>query len=33
MLVLLAVVLLNPHGLLNHIFGPAERAWGRVLAS
>jgi Zn-dependent protease len=33
MLVLLVIVLLNPHDLLGHIFDPAERAWGRVLAA
>jgi Zn-dependent protease len=31
MLVLLAIVLLVP-GVLEHIFGPAENAWARVLA-
>jgi Zn-dependent protease len=31
MLVLLVVVLLDPHGFLNQIFGPAERAWARLL--
>jgi hypothetical protein len=31
--VLLVLVLLNPHNFLNHVFGPAERAWAHLLAS
>ncbi|MDQ6784615.1 MAG: site-2 protease family protein [Actinomycetota bacterium] len=31
--ILLVVVLINPGGFLGHIFGPAERAWGRVLTA
>ncbi|HLH47133.1 MAG TPA: site-2 protease family protein, partial [Acidimicrobiales bacterium] len=33
MLVLLLVVLLDPHQFLERIFLPAERAWARVLAA
>jgi Zn-dependent protease len=31
MLVLLVVVLVHPGNFLNHVFGPAERAWARLL--
>lgn len=31
--VLLVVVLLDPGNFLSHLFGPAERAWARLLAS
>jgi Zn-dependent protease len=31
--ILLVLVLLNPGHFLNHIFGPAERAWARVLSA
>ncbi len=30
--VLLILVLLNPRNFLGHIFGPAERAWARLLS-
>ena len=30
--VLLVLVLLNPGNFLGHIFGPAERAWARLLS-
>jgi Zn-dependent protease len=32
MAVLLILVLLNPRNFLGHIFGPAERAWARLLS-
>jgi Zn-dependent protease len=32
MAVLLVLVLLDPKNFLAHIFGPAERAWARLLS-
>jgi len=32
MAVLLIVVLLDPRNFLGHLFGPAERAWARLLS-
>ena len=31
--VLLVLVLLHPGNFLDHIFGPAERAWARLLSA